>query len=152
MNSHHSTLPRRCSSVNDRVGDPPCTSFSDTKMIVQYGHGRCRFIAKTFLNLSNGNPWFGPVIFSRCLDVCNPNNSRWVTAHQHHQTIRRTTLAVSFQEMKTTQPNSKAEDYHLLTRRVQVVIFRLRTGVVFREHFIRRQIYPTEGNSLPTLR
>ena len=31
-----------------RVGDPPCTSHSDTKMIVQCGHGHCRSDAKDF--------------------------------------------------------------------------------------------------------
>ena len=45
--------------VCQRMGDPPCTSFSDTKMIVQYGHGRCSN-AKTFLNVSSGNNWFDP--------------------------------------------------------------------------------------------
>ena len=39
-------------------------SGSDTKMIVQYGHGRCRFDVNTFLNLSS------PDYFFRCLDVC----------------------------------------------------------------------------------
>ena len=56
-NPHHSTLARRYSSFNE-WGDPPCASFSDTKMIVQYGLGRCRFDAKAFLNLSSGNSWF----------------------------------------------------------------------------------------------
>ena len=49
--------------VRQRMGGPPCTSFSDTEMIVQYGPGRCRSDAKTFLNLSGGNPCFHPDYF-----------------------------------------------------------------------------------------
>lgn len=38
------------------MGDPPCTSFSDTKMIRQCEHGHCRSDTKIFPNLSS---WFG---------------------------------------------------------------------------------------------
>ena len=49
-------------------------------MVVQYEHGRCRSDAKTFLNLSSGNPGFGPDAFFRCLDDYNRNNSRCCAA------------------------------------------------------------------------
>ena len=75
MNSHHSILPPLLFCQWGE--DPICTSFSDTKMIVQCGHVRCRSDDKTFLNPSNGDPLFGPDYYfvSRCLDVCNRNSS-----------------------------------------------------------------------------
>ena len=53
-----------CQRVGGGRGGVTGTSGSDTKMIVQYGHGRCRFDVNTFLNLSS------PDYFFRCLDVC----------------------------------------------------------------------------------
>ena len=50
--------PNPLSFVCQWVGDPNCTSFSDTKMIVRYGHGHCCSNAKTFLNILISNPCF----------------------------------------------------------------------------------------------
>ena len=41
--------------VCQRVGDPPCASFSGTKIVVKYWRGRCRSDLRTFLSLSSGN-------------------------------------------------------------------------------------------------
>ena len=74
--------------VCQRGGDLSCTSFSDTKTIVQYGHGRCRSDAKTFLILSSGNPWFGPNYFFHCLDFVTVTTvagvpHRWSSSKLH---------------------------------------------------------------------
>ena len=67
--------------VCQRVGDPPCASFSDTKMVVQYWRSRWRSDIRTFLSLSSGNAgWTNLNIIFHCLYACNRNSSLGCTA------------------------------------------------------------------------
>ena len=66
--------------VRQRVGDPHCILFSHMKIFVQCEYVHCRSEAKTFRNLSSGNPRFSPDECFHCLNVSNRNNSFWNAA------------------------------------------------------------------------
>ena len=66
MNLHHSTL-----------------SFSSlfvSEWGIHFAHCFLTCDAKTFLNLSGGNSWFGPDEFFCCLDVCDCGSICWCAA------------------------------------------------------------------------